>query len=237
MLDPALIYYVDTHELDPMVRACTRSWAARRPSDDQVSNLTGNVMIRSFLKEIVRDEFQTGALFEPGLVSHTNGGLGIKGELGTSLFAGATEDQFTASQIRLWLSQASLSESQQKDWVISGGLRGGSALNDGSAVGSVSGEMDGTIRFSKGKGTSVSRTGGKELLPLSFHRAYFFVAPVTLQVNTVEQVDGKLRWRRVRPGADTLGPRTMMYLLPEPRALSAYGRDQVRSGWTKYATP
>ncbi len=107
------------------------------------------------------------------------------------------------------------------------GMRGGGTLNDGSAVGSVSLETDGTARWSKGEGKSMSRTGGKETLPLSFHRAYFFVAPMTLDVSTVEQADGKLRLRSVRPESDTLGPRTLMYLLPEPKALAAYGRGEV----------
>ncbi|MBT0774262.1 hypothetical protein KIH74_35290 [Kineosporia sp. J2-2] len=225
VLEKALVYYLDTTGLVPLLRDMFPTLTGvGKLSDEQIANLGSTTMMRSFVPDFLHDEYQTGGLFSPGLISHTNGGLGIKGTIGPSFYSGASDGKFVASQIRLWLSQASHSERIQRDWVFSAGVRAGGPLSDGSAVGAVSGEVDATARVSRGQGTSVSKTHGKEQLPLSFYDALFFTTTLTLDVGTVEQVDGKLRPRRVHPDSETLGPRTFMYLLPVPRALAAYGR-------------
>lgn len=196
------------------------------------------VMMRSYAKESVRGEYETGLLFEPGFLSDEHAGLGIATTMGPSVYAGATDGAYVAGDIKLYLKQHGDSRAIQNEWAISAGLRMGDSVGGGDvALGAVSAEEAGTYRDTRRQGTSMGRTGGKELLNLDFHRAYGFMVPVTYHLDGVREKRGKLRPNRVDQAGTTVGPRSMMYLLPEPKALAAYGRARSRSTPTRCGTP
>ncbi|GAB3240533.1 trichohyalin-plectin-homology domain domain-containing protein [Kineosporia babensis] len=229
VLELALIHHVDTAGLLPAARSLfpelTRPGG---PADELVANMASAVMMRSYFKESVRGEYETGLLFDPGFLSDEHAGLGIAAELGPSLYAGVTDGEYVAGDIKLYLKQHGDSRAIQNEWALSTGFRMGDSIGDGDvALGALSAEEGAVYRDTRRKGTSMGRTGGKELLHLDFHRAYGFMAPVTYHLDGVQEHRGKFRPNRVDQAATTVGPRSMMYILPEPKALAAYGRGQV----------
>ncbi|WP_207915312.1 hypothetical protein [Micromonospora sp. 15K316] len=229
VMEHAVVYYLDATGLLPAARNLQPTLTGPgRPGDEDVANFVSTVSVRSYLKEILADEYGSENFFKSGFLGHKQGALGVHGELGASAFVGATPDKFVAGLIKLFLNQTSHSRSSGHGIKFSGDDKLKVPLSDVDNLASIAGQSSAWFRFGWNKSTSMSRTGGKEILELSFHRAYAFTSTVDLTVSGVREAHGKFRPTGVdRPDPEHVGPRPMVYLLPEPVALARYGEGRV----------
>ncbi|MEU0547347.1 hypothetical protein [Micromonospora sp. NPDC005979] len=228
VLDQAVIYYADTTGLRAAARRLQPNLTgAGQPGDEEVSIFTSTANVRSYLKEVLHDEYQTENLFRSGLLRHKQGSLGVHGTLGASEFVGATSDQFTSGLIKLYLSQASHGHSSGHGIKVSVDerTRAGTTAANLSAVQSL---LSAWGRYGTNTSKSSSRTGGVEMLDLDFHNVYAFLAPVDFTVTGAYEAHAKFLPTSVRrPQSEPVTGRQMIYLLPEHEALKRYGEGAV----------
>ncbi|WP_344619780.1 hypothetical protein, partial [Dactylosporangium salmoneum] len=228
VIDQAVVYHLDTSGLLEAARTLQpQLTGAGATNDEEVNNFAGQIMQRSFLKEALGHQLQTNQLFESGLAADRHGALAVSADLGASTFVGATKDQFTLGLIKLWLAQASHASSRghgitvdQLDLALHGNP-GLPLLTD------ITGEVDRRVHWGWNRSESMSRTGGKELLELDFHRAYAFATTVDFVVQGIRERGGKLVPARPEHGTVSVDGKAMVYLLAEPEALAAYADGHV----------
>ncbi|MFD0786585.1 hypothetical protein ACFQZ8_22020, partial [Micromonospora azadirachtae] len=229
MIEHAVIYYVDATGLLRAARDLQPTLTGPgRPGDEDVANFVSTTSVRSYLKEILQDEYESENFFKSGFFGHKQAALGVHGALGASAFVGATTDKFVSGLIKLSLSQTSHSRSSGHGIRFSADDTLRVPLSDVDNLASVTGQSSAWFRVGSNKSTSMSRTGGKEILELSFHRAYAFLSTVDLTVSGARESHGKFRPTGVdRPDSEHVGQRPMVYLLPEPEALARYGEGHL----------
>ncbi|MEU5785815.1 hypothetical protein [Micromonospora lupini] len=231
VLDQAVIYYADTTGLvDAARRLQPTLTGPGQPSDEEVSIFVGTTAVRSYLKEILHDEYQTENFFRSGLLRHKQGSLGVYGTLGPSQFVGATSDQLTSGLIKLYLSQASHGHTSGHGikFLVDQRIRVATTAANLSAVQS---QPSASVRYGTNTSASSSRTGGVEILDLDFHTMYAFLAPVDFTLTGTYEAHAKLLPTSARrPPSESVNGRQMMYLLPEHEALKRYGEGAVPIG-------
>ncbi|MCZ9342340.1 hypothetical protein NGM37_31735, partial [Streptomyces sp. TRM76130] len=76
----------------------------------ELVSFTSTTLVRGHLKQILGGHFTTDQFFAPGWFGDTFGAVDIRGTMGPSVFAGATEDPFVMGVIRFGLSQVSTTD-------------------------------------------------------------------------------------------------------------------------------
>ncbi|MFG2044840.1 hypothetical protein, partial [Dactylosporangium sp. NPDC048998] len=228
VIDQAVVYHLDTSGLLEAARTLQpQLTGVGATNDEEVNNFAGQIMQRSFLKEALGHQLQTNQLFESGLVADRHGALAVSADLGASTFVGATKDQFTLGLIKLWLAQASHTSSRGRGITVDQldlALHGNPGL---PLLTDITGEVDRSVHWGWNRNESMSRTGGKELLELDFHRAYAFATTVDFVVQGIRERGGKLVSARPEHSTVTVDGKAMVYLLAEPEALAAYADGHV----------
>ncbi|MGI5239315.1 hypothetical protein [Dactylosporangium sp. CA-139066] len=228
VIDQAVVYHLDTSGLLEAARTLQpQLTGVGATNDEEVNNFAGQIMQRSFLKEALSHQLQTNQLFESGLVADRHGALAVSADLGASTFVGATKDQFTLGLIKLWLAQASHSSSRGRGISVDQldlALHGNPGL---PWLTDITGEVDRRAHWGWNRNESMSRTGGKELLELDFHRAYAFATTVDFVVQGIRERGGKLVPARPEHSTVNVDGKAMVYLLAEPEALAAYADGHV----------
>ncbi|GAB2847483.1 hypothetical protein GCM10027176_58870 [Actinoallomurus bryophytorum] len=221
VLDQGVVYFLDTtgarQEAGRALRDIT---GPAGTADLDVSTFASTIEMRSHMKEILAGEYTTDRPFDPGLFRDKFGAIDISGDMGTSRFTGATSDKFVLGVIKLWLTEGKLTDSNSTGWtwdqldIAVGGPAGAATLT---------GEVDVNRHWQHNRSTSSGRSGGKELIQLDFNRVYSYQTTVNMQVRGRQEKHAKL-WPSGTPRHhdNAMPGRVMVYLLPEPEALSRY---------------
>ncbi|MFB9835384.1 WXG100-like domain-containing protein, partial [Actinoallomurus acaciae] len=220
VLDQGVVYFLDTTGVRDAIEALGDMADPAGTASSIRDTYASTIELRSHLKEILQGEYTTDRPFEPGLFRDTFGAMDIRGEMGPSMFTGATNDKFVLGIIKLWLAENRLTDTSSAGWtwdqldVAAGGDAGHATLV---------GETDVNRHWQHNRSKGSGRTGGKELIQLDFNRVYSYRSTVNLTVRSLREKHSKLlpsgspRYRPVPvPG------RGMVYLLPEPEALTRY---------------
>ena len=220
VLDQAVIYYLDTTGArDAATRALQDIVGPAGLADQDVSTHTSTIEMRAHLKEAL-DGYTTDRLFDPGLLRDTFGAIDIAGKLGRSTFTGATGDKFVLGIIKLWLAENRLTDTSSLGWtwdqvdIAVGGAAGHANLT---------GEVDLNRHWQHNRSKGSGRTGGKELIQLDFNRVYAYQTDVYYSIRGHQEKHSKLIPSGApKDHAEHMTPRTMVFLLPEPEALTRY---------------
>lgn len=226
VIDKAVVYYFDATGTLPAARALLPDLTGPGAAADQeVVNFTSTLSMRAHAKEILSGEYTTDQFFQSGLLRDRHGALSVSGSLGDSSFAGSTDDKYVVGLIKLWLLQATQSGTSSHGVTWEQFDLGLGGAEDGVNLGN---ELDLNRHWGWNDTRSSTRTGGKELLELDFHRAYAFRTTVDLTVRGTQERHAKLLPSTSdKPGPGQVPRRTMVYVLSEPEALARYAENQV----------
>ncbi|MEU5941331.1 hypothetical protein ABZ807_19575 [Micromonospora sp. NPDC047548] len=229
VIDQAVILYVDSSGMTEAIRTLLPDLAGPgKINDDAMSKFGGNVLVRSHLKEIIYHEYNTSHFFDSGFWRDGTASVALSADMQPSRFAGFTADKFVIGKIKLWLSQATQTESKSHGLSVTplSVSAGGSFPEHGNL--DLTGSANGNLSWGRATSESTARTGAKEFLELDFHRVYAFATKVDFKVDAVHEKHGKLAWSSIRtPDQDTLGDKEMLYLLSEHDALTEYAKNKV----------
>ncbi len=220
VLDQAVIYHLDTTGLlKKATNTFRRLTGAAGKADQELSSVASTIQLRAHLKEIINGEYTTDQPFDPGFFRDTLVGLNISGQMRESDFAGATKDKFVLGVIKLWLAQASSTDSASKGvtWDQLDLAVGGEAGHSG-----LTGEVDANKHWQWNKSKTKTHTGGTELIQLDFNRAYAYKTLVDFEVKGRREKWGKFFRTAWKVGGGRVRKRSMIYMLPEPEALARY---------------
>jgi hypothetical protein len=220
ILDQAAIYYLDTTGVREAATATLQNFSGPAGAGDQELNtFAGTISMRAHLKEILNGAYTSDQLFDPGLLRDTHGAVDIRGRMGTSVFAGATDDPFVLGVIKLWLAQAGTTDQTSSGfaWTQADLTMGGSA-----GPLSLNGGADATRSWHRGVSESKLQTGGKEYIQLDFNPVYAYTTTVDFTVTGRWEKSGKFAASTTQGDTRIVGDRKMVYLLPEPEALRGY---------------
>ncbi|MFI8301764.1 glycosyltransferase [Streptomyces nigra] len=220
ILDQAAIYYLDTTGVREAATATLSYFSGPAGAGDQELNtFAGAISMRAHLKEILNGAYTSDQLFDPGLLRDTHGAVDIRGRMGTSVFAGATDDPFVLGVIKLWLAQAGTTDQTSSGfaWTQADLTMGGSA-----GPLSLNGGADATRSWHRGVSESKLQTGGKEYIQLDFNPVYAYTTTVDFTVTGRWEKSGKFAASTTQGDTRIVGDRKMVYLLPEPEALRGY---------------
>lgn len=220
VLDQGVVYFLDTTGVKAAGSRALRDLIGPAGTGDQeVSTYTSTIEMRSHLKEILNHQYTTDRPFSPGIFRDTFGAMDIRGTMGRSQFTGATNDKFVLGVIKLWLAEnrtADTSSSgvtwEQLDLAV-GGDSGKTHLT---------GEMDVNRNWTHNRNEGMGHSGGKELIQLDFNRVYAYQTTVDFTVRSRQEKHSKALWSSTRNQAPQVQNKTMVYLLPEPEALTKY---------------
>jgi hypothetical protein len=227
LLDQGLVYFVDTTGLRALAReTLTGLTGPAGAADSDIDTFAGTTEVRAHLREILKKEYTTDRLFDTGLFRDTFGALDISGDLHDVQFSGSSGEKFVKGDIKLFLAENRLTDNNSLGitWdqldVAFGGAAGHAGLN---------GEADLNRHWQWNTATSSGRTGGKELIQLDFNHVYAFTAKLHLTVSARQEKHAKLAQTGTpkRLVGESLGPRTVMFLLSEPEALKLYADKSV----------
>ncbi|MEV0809431.1 hypothetical protein [Micromonospora sp. NPDC050200] len=229
VIDQAVILYVDSSGVTEAIRTLLPDLAGPgKINDDAMSKFGGNVLVRSHLKEIIYHEYNTSHFFDPGFWRDGTASVALSADMRPSRFAGFTADKFVIGKIKLWLSQATQTESKSHGLSVTplSVSAGGSFPEHGNL--DLTGSANSNLSWGRATSESTARTGAKEFLELDFHRVYAFATKLDFKLDAVHEKHGKLAWSSIRtPNQDTLADKEMLYLLSEHDALTEYAKDKV----------
>ncbi|MEV5755148.1 hypothetical protein AB0L00_45780, partial [Actinoallomurus sp. NPDC052308] len=217
-------YFVDTTGVRGAVTALGRMTDPAGTASAARDTFTSTIEMRAHLKEILNGEYTTDRPFEPGLFRDTFGAMDIRGGLGPTRFTGATGDKFVLGLIKLFLAQSSLTDSGSVGWSWD---QLDVAAGDTAGLASLTAETDLTRHWQHNTSQTSGRTGGKELLQLNFNRVYSFETTVDFAVSSLREKHSKLVPGSSAHHTQDMGPRTMVFLLPEPEALLQYAEGRL----------
>ncbi|MEV0405999.1 hypothetical protein [Actinoallomurus sp. NPDC050550] len=221
VLDQAVVYFLDTTGArDAATTALEGIVGPAGTADQDASTAVSAIEMRAHLNAALNGEYTTDRLFDPGLFRDTFGAIDVAAKLGRSTFVDATRDKFVLGIIKLWLAENRLTDTSSAGWtwdqldIAVGGVVGHANLT---------GEVDFNRHWQHNRSKGSGRTGGKEMIPLDFNRVYLYRTDVYYSISSHQEKHSKL----LPSGApenhvEHMGPRTMMYLLPEPVALKRY---------------
>ncbi|GLY83558.1 toxin glutamine deamidase domain-containing protein [Actinoallomurus iriomotensis] len=220
VLDQGVVYFLDTTGVRDAVQALGDMADPAGTASSIRDTFASTIELRAHLKEILQGEYTTDRPFEPGLFRDTFGAMDISGEMGASMFTGATNDKFVLGVIKLWLAENRLTDTSSLGWswdqldVAVGGPAGHATLV---------GETDVNRHWQHNRSAGSGRTGGKELIQLDFNRVYSYRSTVNLTVRSRREKHSKvLPSGSPRHHSEPVPARTVVYLLPEPEALTRY---------------
>ena len=239
-LKQALPYFADFSGMREAAQALLEGLTGPAGAADQeVGALAGTTALRAHLKEILNGEYTTDQLFDSGFFRNTLAALNISGAMGRTTYVDATKDKFVLGLIKLWLSVASTTDTTSKgitvdelDLAFGGVGQHHDAEGHPKGMANLTGEVDLSRHWQWNRSRTGTRTAGTELIQLDFNRAYLYQTTVDYTVAGRREKHAKLLPGSERSGERQVPDRSedehrpgrlMMYLLPEPEALTQYG--------------
>ncbi|HWB37364.1 MAG TPA: hypothetical protein VHA75_15205, partial [Rugosimonospora sp.] len=228
VLDQAVVYFLDTHGVRAAAEGqlpakLTRTGA---PMVGPVYSLSSHISLQANFKEALASQYTTDTLVEPGFWYNTNAALSIGvPRIGGARFVGATPDQYVAGLIDLYLTETANTAS--RSFAHSYNLPDFKLAHNFGPI-KTSYENSTSVKVSESESAETKRTGGLEILDLSFKRAYAFEAPVDFGVRSGIHTQIGFVYDGVDvPAASNVSGRTMLFLLPEAQALAEYAAGRL----------
>ncbi|MDQ0808434.1 hypothetical protein QFZ63_000148 [Streptomyces sp. B3I7] len=227
VMDQAVIFHLDSKGMRGALNRLLPSLdgpqgRAARTLDSMAATL------RAHLKEAVFGGYTTDQPFDSGLLRDTFAALDVKAKLGPSVFLGASTDPFVQGVIKLWLSQATTTNSRSRgvSWVQADVTVGGVSNARPDPV-ATSGEVIAGRSWQYSNSEGFQHAAAKEMIQLSFSNVYLYGSKADLTLTKLAEKHGKLMWSARGYGTETLSDREMLYLLPEPEALALYANGDL----------
>ncbi|MFB7599906.1 hypothetical protein [Streptomyces sp. NPDC056160] len=230
VLKHGVVFFLDASGLHEAATGITGDLTGPQGNADQeLRSFTSTILVRAFAKEIFNGQYTSDQFFDSGLMRDTFASVDISGNMGVSRFAGATDHPFVLGVIHLAMGQVRSADTHGRGVAVPAvSVTAGGPLNTGSHdPGSLQGGLD--INHSRQHNTREQggRTGAKEYIQLDFNRAYAFRTTADFAVRSRLEKHGKLMPADHVSAQESVGDRTMLFLVPEPEALDLYGQGEL----------